>query len=192
MRCFIAIDIADSIRAGLADLQEELAGKVDIRRGDVKWVRPEAMHLTLKFLGEIKDTDVVEVCSVTRDVAGRHRAFEVTVGRVGHFGGHSPRVLWVGAGHGCEALLDLQRDLEDRLCQAGWPAEARKFSAHLTLCRIRNAKAGAKLAPKTHDVTDAAADCYCLNVGDFAQELKVHGHILTSCRDSVNSAERSP
>jgi len=151
MRCFIAIDITDSIRAGLAELQEELAGKVDIRKGDVKWVRPEAMHLTLKFLGEIRDADVVEVCNVVKDVAGRHQAFNVAVGRVGHFGGQSARVLWVGVGHGCDALQALHQDLETRLAESGWPKEARQFSAHLTLCRIRNARAGAKLARLTQD-----------------------------------------
>ncbi len=54
MRCFIAIDIDDQIRKGLSDLQDELWKEADIRKGDVKWVRPELTHLTLKFLGEIK------------------------------------------------------------------------------------------------------------------------------------------
>lgn len=154
MRCFIAIDLPDSLRAGLADLQQELADGVDIRKSDVKWVRPEAMHLTLKFLGEIRDADVVEVCRVAKDVAGRHKAFDVAVNAVGHFGGRSARVLWVGAGHDCEALAALQHDLEASLAQAGWPKEARKFSAHLTLCRIRNAKAGVKLAELAGEYAD--------------------------------------
>jgi 2'-5' RNA ligase len=154
MRCFIAIDISEGIKAGLVDLQQELADRVDIRKGDVKWVRPEAMHLTLKFLGEIKDVDVVNVCNIVKAVAARHKAFDFAVREVGHFGGRSARVLWVGAGLDCDELQKLQEDLEEQLAEAGWPQEARKFSAHLTLCRIRNARAGAKLAGATGEYQD--------------------------------------
>jgi len=154
MRCFIAIDISEQIKAQLADLQQELGGSVDISRGDVKWVRPEAMHLTLKFLGEIRDADVVEICRIVKDVAGGHQAFNFAVKEVGHFGGRSARVLWVGAGAESEALLALQQDLEEQLAEAGWPKEARKFSAHLTLCRVRNTPAGTKLAEVTGQFRD--------------------------------------
>ncbi len=61
MRCFIAINISEGIRKGLAKLQDELRGKADIRKGDVKWVDPEAIHLTLKFLGEIKTEQSVQI-----------------------------------------------------------------------------------------------------------------------------------
>ncbi len=145
MRCFIAIEIPEDIRAELADLQKELAGKVDIRKGDVKWVEPESMHLTLKFLGEVPDNQVVQVCNITKDVAGRHRRFDFVVREGGSFGGHSARVLWIGAGLDCPELLEVQQDLEDDLADAGWPQESRQFSGHLTLCRIRNSKAGEKL-----------------------------------------------
>ena len=154
MRCFIAIDIDEQIRRAIADLQNELRSKVDIRKSDVKWVNPENIHLTLKFLGEIKDEQIMDVCNITGDVAGRHNGFELDVGSVGCFGGKSARVLWVGTGQGCEKLLQLQQDLEQQLDSAGWPREARKFSAHLTLCRIRNARAGVKLAQLARDYKD--------------------------------------
>ena len=145
MRCFIAIDIDEQIKKGLGNLQDELRDKTDVRKGDVKWVRPEAMHLTLKFLGEIKDEQVVDVCNIVKDVASRHKSFELDVKSVGHFGGRSARVLWVGTGQDCDNLLQLQKDLEQQLASAGWPEETRKFSGHLTLCRVRNSKAGVKL-----------------------------------------------
>jgi len=145
MRCFVAIDIPNEIRAELADLQKDLAGRVDVHRGDAKWVEPEGMHLTLKFLGEVPDSQVVDVCNIVRDVAARHRPFDLPVGQVGSFGGRSARVLWVGAGLDCPELLALQEDLENEFDLAGWPKEGRQFSGHLTLCRIRNVKAGEKL-----------------------------------------------
>jgi 2'-5' RNA ligase len=154
MRCFIAIDIDEQIREGLSDLQSQLQSKVDIKKSDVKWVKPEAIHLTLKFLGEIKDEQLVDVCNAVKDVADRHRNFELRVETVGHFGGKSARVLWVGAGHGCEELLQLQQDIDQQLALAGWPKEQRAFSGHLTLCRIRNTKAGAKLAQVAEQYKD--------------------------------------
>ena len=181
MRVFIAIDIDEQIRKSLGHLQDELRGKADVRRGDVKWVNPEVMHLTLKFLGEIRDEQAVEVCNITRDVASQHRRFDVDVETVGCFGGRSARVLWIGAGQHCQELLQLQAHLERQLESAGWPKEARKFSAHLTLCRIRNTKAGLKLAQMVREyeslhLGSMPAD----SVSVYQSELTPKGPIYTS------------
>ena len=181
MRVFIAIDIDEQIRKSLGHLQDELRGKADVRKGDVKWVNPDVMHLTLKFLGEIRDEQAVEVCNITRDVASRHRSFDVDVETVGCFGGRSARVLWIGAGQHCQELLQLQADLERQLESAGWPKEARKFSAHLTLCRIRNTKAGLKLAQMVREyeslhLGSMPAD----SVSVYQSELTPKGPIYTS------------
>ena len=181
MRCFIAIDIDEQIRKDLGDIQDELRSKADVRKGDVKWVNPDLMHLTLKFLGEIRDEQSVEVCNITRDVASRHRRFDVDVETVGSFGGRSARVLWVGAGQNCSELMQLQEDLERQLESAGWPREVRKFSAHLTLCRIRNTKAGIKLAQLVRqyenvDLGTMPAD----SVSVYQSELTPNGPIYTA------------
>lgn len=96
MRCFIAIDIGERVRMALGDLQRKLQSATDIKKSDVKWVKPDNIHLTLKFLGEIRDEAAVEVCNIVKDVAGRHKSFDVNVESVGYFGGRSARVLWVG------------------------------------------------------------------------------------------------
>lgn len=181
MRCFIATDIDEQIRKGLSNLQNELRIKVDIRKGDVKWVNPDITHLTLKFLGEIEDKQVVEVCNIAAEVAGRHRRFDLDVGSVGHFGGRSARVLWVGAGEGCDNLLQLHDDLEERLERAGWPREGRKFAAHLTLCRIRNSKAGIKLAQASRDYADFELGTLSADsVTVYQSELTPQGPIYTA------------
>jgi 2'-5' RNA ligase len=154
MRVFIAIDIGDKIRKQLGDLQQRLIDTADIKKSDVKWVKPENIHLTLKFLGEIEDERTVEVCNIVKDVAGKHSSFEINVESVGCFGGRSARILWVGAGEGNENLLKLQNDLEEQLALAGWPKETRDFSGHLTICRIKNPKAGLKLAQISKDYRD--------------------------------------
>jgi len=142
LRCFIAIDMDPRIKAALADLQKRIAGRVDLRRADVTWVRDPAMHLTLKFLGDVPDNQLMDLCRATEQVCRRHDRFDLDIEGVGHFGGPSARVVWVGAGAGTEAMAALQADLEDQLESAGWPREGREYAPHLTLCRVRNPKAG--------------------------------------------------
>jgi 2'-5' RNA ligase len=151
MRCFIAIDLNEKIRRQLAKLQQELQKKADVKTGDVKWVRPDLVHLTLKFLGEVRDENIAEVCKAVGDVAGRHAGFELDVGGVGYFGKGSAKVLWVGAGDNSSELVGLQGDIEENLARAGWREETRRFTGHLTLCRIRNPRAGRALAELSKD-----------------------------------------
>lgn len=180
MRVFIAIDIDEKIRAALGDLQQELAGKADVKRSDVKWVRPEAMHLTLKFLGEIKDEKVIGVCNIVREAAVLYKSFELDVESVGYFGGRSARVLWVGCGQNCDQLCRLQKDIEQRLSLAGWPEEKRAFTGHLTLCRVRNPKAGIKLAQVSEAYRDfrlgiMPVDSVCV----YQSQLRPTGPVYT-------------
>jgi 2'-5' RNA ligase len=145
MRCFIAIDMDPQIKTAIANLQKQISGRLDLRRGDVTWVRDNAMHLTLKFLGDVPDADLMDVCRVTEQVCQHHSRFDLDIEGVGHFGGPNARVVWVGTGRGTEALMALQADLEDQLDAAGWPKEGKGFSPHLTLCRVKNPKAGPPL-----------------------------------------------
>lgn len=180
MRMFIAIDINEEIRAALKNLQQQLQNKANIRKGDVKWVTPENIHLTLKFLGEIKDKQVVDVCNIAKDIAGRHKSFELDIESVGCFGGRSARVLWVGVGKGSNSLLELQKELEQKLALAGWPPEAREFAGHLTLCRVRNSKAGVKLAAMTEDYKDFKLGTISANsVSVYQSQLTPSGPIYT-------------
>jgi len=181
MRCFIAIDIDKKIRDLLGDLQRQLRGSIDVKKkSDINWVNPDNMHLTLKFLGEIKDEKAADVCNIVKAVAGKHKSFELDIETVGHFGGGSPKVLWVGTGEGSENLLKLQKDIESSLALAGWPEEAREFAGHLTICRIRHPIAGMKLAKASEDYKDfklgtTSADSVCV----YQSELKPNGPVYT-------------
>jgi len=135
-------------------LQQQLANDTDIKKGDVKWVKPELIHLTLKFLGETRDESAVSLCNIVKAVAGRHNSFELDIESVGCFGGKAARVLWLGTGSGSDSLLQLQKDIEKQLAEDGWPEETRAFAGHLTLCRIRNSKAGIKLAKISENYKD--------------------------------------
>ena len=146
MRCFIAIDIDETIQAALADLQKNLRDDAHLEKGEATWVKPNLMHLTIKFLGDINDEQTPHVCKIVEEVAARHKTFTVEVANVGTFG-KPAKVLWVGIGENSRELMALQKDMEDAFATAGWPKEAREFAGHLTLCRIKSFKAAKKLPP---------------------------------------------
>jgi len=180
MRCFIAIDIDEKIRTAIDNLQQDLAGAVDIKKGDVKWVKPQRMHLTLKFLGEVKDKRIIDVCRAVEEVVGRHAGFELDIKNVGYFGGKSARVLWAGTGDGSDNLGRLQKDIEKQLALAGWDEEKREFAGHLTLCRVRNSKAGVKLAQISEDYKDLRLGTIRADsVSVYQSQLKPAGPVYT-------------
>lgn len=146
MRVFIAVDVDETNKAAVIKLRERIRQEAAVEKKDASWVKPEAMHLTLKFLGEIDDKKVVEVCNIVKEVSSGHRSFELDIENVGSFGGRSARVLWVGTAQGSDSLSKLAEDIEEKLADFGFPKEQRKFSGHLTLCRIKNSNAGVRLA----------------------------------------------
>lgn len=149
MRVFIAVDINEQVKAAIGRLQEQLKKKREagpFSTEQVKWVRREAMHLTLKFLGEIDDEQLAAVSKIIEEIAKEHKSFELDVESVGFFGGRAAKVLWVGSTRGSEKLCDLAKAIEERLAEAGFPKEEREFSAHLTICRIKDLASGKRLA----------------------------------------------
>jgi 2'-5' RNA ligase len=181
MRCFIAIDIDETLKADLTDVQARIKQQVNLHPGAVKWVQPEGMHLTLKFLGEIKDTQSVDVCGITQALCERHPAFTVEVRDVGYFGGRSARTVWIGVGKDSQALLDLQADLEAQLDQAGCPPEGRRFSAHLTLCRVKQTRAGLALIPALATFKDLSLGSIPVDkVTVYQSQLRPQGPLHTA------------
>jgi 2'-5' RNA ligase len=138
MRLFIAVDVNEAVRRQLALVQKQLRERLG--GAGIKWVNPDLIHLTLKFLGEVPDQDVPRVCRVVQEAANRHSPFEIRVHGIGTFG-KPARVLWVGVLES-EKLAALASDLETSFEAAGWPREAKGFSAHLTLARIREPRSG--------------------------------------------------
>jgi len=143
MRTFIAIDIGEKVAASIGGLQDELRGFYGEKRRGVKWVDPGLIHLTLKFLGEINDLQVVEVCRVVAETAAEFREFSVKVEKVGSFG-RPARVVWIGTEES-DQLSSLQADLDARLAEIGFSPDEKKFVPHLTLCRVKDFAAGRRL-----------------------------------------------
>jgi 2'-5' RNA ligase len=100
-----------------------------------RWERPEQMHLTLRFIGEVERPLFEDVLASLGEVEAS--AFELVLHSVGHFPPRGePRVLWAGV-RACPPLLDLQRRIERALVRGGLPPEPRAFAPHVTLARLR-------------------------------------------------------
>ncbi|MCK5171820.1 MAG: RNA 2',3'-cyclic phosphodiesterase [Planctomycetes bacterium] len=178
MRCFIAIDINDRIRTEIKRLMRDLRRATALDRPDVKWADPDLIHLTLKFLGEIRDREVVDVCRVLSEVVSGHKGFSIEIERVGSFG-QTVRVVWVGVREN-DALESLQSELDTRLFEIGFAGDRKGFKGHLTLCRVKNAAAGVKMGKHLGDCSDVslgplAVDSVCI----YKSELTSTGPIYT-------------
>lgn len=138
MRTFIAIDLTSEIKAGL----ETLIRKVRKNAGGVKWVKADAMHLTLKFLGDIPEDAAGTITTLLEKLAEARRPFPLRLKGTGTFppgGKMSARVLWVGIEEVPE-LTDLQAALEAECEKAGFSREERAFHPHLTLGRVKSSE----------------------------------------------------
>ena len=136
VRSFIAVELPSAARDAVERVMRDLRATA----GDgVRWVRPEGIHLTLKFLGDI-DVDSVPAISTALDRCAAFAApFDLIVEGVGVFpNARRPRVVWVGLGRALESLQGLQQSVERELEALGFARERRAFTPHLTLGRVRD------------------------------------------------------
>lgn len=135
IRSFIAIELPQNVKDGLAQLRSELE-RAEHRF--VKWVNPEAIHLTLKFLGNILFKQVAEITKAMEEAAQGISPFHLEISGLGAFPNlQRPAVLWVGISGEIDKLLRLQQNIDSALAPFGFAREERPFVPHLTLARIR-------------------------------------------------------
>ncbi len=136
IRAFIAIELPQEIKAALANLQTALGNGKD---NSVKWVNPDSIHLTLKFLGNIDAALVPQIKDAMTGSVENVNSLKLEVAEIGAFpNAMSPRVVWVGLTGDLKALDRMHRSLEDSLAALGFAPEKRSFSPHLTLGRVRD------------------------------------------------------
>lgn len=135
MRTFIAIELDTQIKKAL----EHLIAKLKSSPCDVRWVKPQGMHLTLKFLGKVTAEMTFEVAKVMDSVCKKYPAFPLKLDGTGTFppGSRRPRVVWVGVQTN-NILLNLQKELEGEMAKIHFPPEKRTYRPHLTLGRIKS------------------------------------------------------
>ena len=137
LRAFIAIELPEPVKAGLAGIQEELRRQSPPRA--VRWVRADGMHLTLKFLGQTSTDGIETIAQALTQACSAFAPFSYTVSELGcfpHLG--RPRVVWVGVQEDTGALTGLQGAIDTTCAEFGFKAEKRRFHPHVTLGRLRD------------------------------------------------------
>ncbi|MHC4288786.1 MAG: RNA 2',3'-cyclic phosphodiesterase [Planctomycetota bacterium] len=152
MRLFVALDIEPQVRERIATIQQQLKRDLNLPDKAVRWVRPEQIHLTLKFLGEVRDRLIPQVCDAMMRAVTECEGFDLQIQGLGVFG-RPARVVWAGCRES-EELIKIYTRLEDAFEQIGWDKERRPFAGHLTICRIKNAAAGRDLAGAVQGYAD--------------------------------------
>lgn len=176
MRLFVAVEVDDAARR----VAEATAQALRIAIGPAlraRWVPPEDMHLTVRFIGHVDDDRapaVIDALTPPLDLP----AFDIELGGCGVFPPSGPpRVLWIGLAQGLPFLASMHDAFDRRLRPFGFEPEARPFSAHVTLARIKNApkSAGATLRAALRDVTPRAAHCHVSRATIFQSHLLPKG-----------------
>ncbi|MBA7644111.1 RNA 2',3'-cyclic phosphodiesterase [subsurface metagenome] len=136
VRSFIAIELPDELKLGLAQLEAQLKMS---KQPWVKWVDPYSIHLTLKFLGSIAADRISEITRAMEEAVQGISPFHLEVKDLGVFPNlRRVQVAWVGISGEVDKLSQLQQHLESNLARLGFAPESRLFTPHLTLARLRN------------------------------------------------------
>lgn len=135
VRTFLAIDLPDSILKAIGTIIQSWR----LRGANVRWIVPERMHLTLKFLGEVEANLIPLIIERCESVSINTTEFSLELGETGVFPtAKRPRILWIGIYGDTKALCILQEGIEDTLAGIGIPRDERPFVPHLTVGRIRS------------------------------------------------------
>ncbi len=152
IRTFIAIDLPDDAKQTLANFTETLKAR---GLSNVRWVKPNGIHLTLKFLGNIPPSIVPQLLTALEAAANHHPPFTLSLGDFGVFPNpNNPRVLWVGLNGDLTILGSLQSSVEHHCRNLGFDPDRRPFRPHLTLGRVRRTLP----QPQRHIVRSALQD----------------------------------
>ena len=155
MRCFVAIDLPDDVRAALARTQTSLRRAAP--RADLRWVDPAGLHVTLKFLGEVPDDGLSPVADAVRTTTASHTSISLGLTGLGGFPSlRRARVLWAGLATGLAALGRLAAALEQALEPLGFPPESRPFRGHVTIARVRSPRGLGRIAAAIEAAPDTA------------------------------------
>jgi len=162
VRLFIAIEIPNAVKEALEALQAELRRA----RAEVSWIRPENIHLTIKFLGEVAEERLDAIVRATVAAASNHPPAALGLSEVGVFDERRPRVVWAGLRGDLEVVERVWLDLDERLGEEGFTRESRPFRPHLTIGRFKTQRGARELI--------AMASSYALpDLSFVARELAV-------------------
>jgi 2'-5' RNA ligase len=150
-RLFIGVPLPDDAAAAVVSIVDAVRGRgLPTGARDVRWVRLDGLHLTLRFLGPTPDESIPRTAEAVRTAArSADGPVDLELAGSGSFPSpHRPRTLWIGVRDASGALTALRTGLEDALVAAGWPPDDRPFHPHLTLARADGIAVGPLVADR--------------------------------------------
>jgi 2'-5' RNA ligase len=177
IRAFVALTLPAEVVDLAAGLQSALRAK-GLR---LRWVKPQNIHLTLKFLGDIPAADAAEAGLAMQRASQGVAPLALSVQGMGAFPGiKRPRVLWIGLGGEVEALQQLYSRIEDELAGLGYAREKRGFKAHLTLARFKEGAASHELLQAFEELGNYTPKPFAANhLVLFKSDLRPQGALYT-------------
>lgn len=137
VRTFVAVLIDDDLKSRIAGVQDRLRQLAP----DVKWVAPETLHVTLKFLGDVDEDALPEIYAAVDEAVRPHQRFEFSISDVGAFpNARNPRVVWVGIEEGRDRVRELALAVDESLARLGFGREEKEFRAHITIGRVKTSR----------------------------------------------------
>ena len=181
VRCFIAIELSQEIREALGQIEDELRKTIS----GVKWVKPDNIHLTLKFLGHIEKETVEQIKEILNQVAAQIKPFKMKLSSPGVFPSPTrPRVIWIGIDEENKESSHLANLIEERLATLGIEKESRAFHAHLTLARVKFLKDKSSVKNAFASLKVPQTEMTASKIALFQSTLTREGSIYTILREA--------
>jgi 2'-5' RNA ligase len=170
---FIAVSLSPSILAGIEKLVQTCRSNLE----DVRWVEQQNLHVTLKFLGDVSLNDLPQLIRAVTQSTRQMSSFDLTFRGLGVFPNReTPKTIWLGCREGSEELSQLAETIDEGLLPLGFPKEARRFSPHLTIGRIKKQTQGMSLMPILDEHQNRLfGSCGISEVQIFSSELTRRG-----------------
>jgi len=180
IRTFIAFKLPKNIISSIRKIQEDIKSYAF----KVRWVNPEKIHLTLKFLGNINYTDIGKVSESIINTVNSHAPISLAVKGAGVFPGiKRPYVIWVGITGEIKKLTGIQNDIEENLEKLGFPREKRPFKGHLTFGRIKGKINPKKLLDAMKEIEKFESELFIADkIFLFKSDLKSTGSVYTELK----------
>ena len=187
-RAFIAVDLPETVRLFLTEVQETLKSY----EMPVKWVRPQNIHLTLKFLGDTDTAQTARILAAMTFAAKDCPGVSLTAKNIGVFPDlKRPRVVWVGVNGQLEILKNLQGTLDGHLADLNFPEDRRSFSAHLTLGRVKGKIVSTRLKTAIEGLKGFESELFEVDrIVLFKSELRPTGAVYTPVHQVLFSRHR--
>ena len=170
---FIAVSLSSPILAGIGKLIRTLQPDLE----EVRWVEPKNLHVTLKFLGDVPLNDLPPLIRAVTQSTRQTYSFDLALHGFGAFPNReTPKTLWIGCREGSEELKQLAESIDEGLLPLGFPKEARRFSPHLTIGRIKKQAYSSHIMPVLDEHQHRwFGSCSVSEVQIFSSELTRRG-----------------